>query len=175
MGNLQVKLKQIAVAVICTIAAHTSFATETITANGGAGGSAFAGAGATAGASAGAMSGAGAQANGSQQMQGGNARTIAAGMAAAVSPNACDSAVLWGLWPLESSTCAYKMIAQELLMLGQPVAALFVWCQDSRANQALRMANFQCPGRTVAMPVFQTGAEGDAGYGPYQPFQRVQQ
>lgn len=163
MGKYMKAAKAV-IAVAAWLAAHTSFATETITATGTAG--------AVAGASAGAIAGAqsGAAANGSQIVNGGNTRALGVGMAAAVSPNACDSAVLWGMLPWESEMCALRMISTHLYNMGHTQAATLVMCQDSRARYGLSRAGFQCPAEGSRGPVFQTGAEGESGYQQYAPY-----
>jgi outer membrane lipoprotein SlyB len=168
MGKCMKAAKAV-VAALAWFAAHTSFANEI---DSGGGPAALSKSGAVAGASAGAMSGAGATANGSQTVNGGNARAI--GLGAAVSPATCYGSVLGGIAVWSSDECIRDQQFRQLMSINDVAAREFL-CQNVDQRRALVAAGYECRTRAGAvMPVFQTGSEGDAGYGPYNPFQRVQ-
>lgn len=155
------KAAQAVVAALAWIAAHTSFATETINATGGA-----ASAGAVAGASAGAMSGSGATASGSQTVNGGGG-TRALGLGAAVSPATCYGSVLGGIAVWSSPECIRDQQFRQLMTINDAAAREFL-CQVSEQRRALIAAGLTCntPDNGSRGPIFQTGSWGSE-FGDY--------
>lgn len=169
MGKYMKAAKAV-IAVMAWFAAHTSFATETINANGGA---------ASAGAIAGASAVAGATANGSQTVNGGTVRGYGLGLAASVSPATCYGSILGGGGVTTQEDCLRFQWHQRMLAQADATgsaemyrAARLFLCVNEEAANAMKHAGLDCPPSAGPRgPVFQTGAEGDHGYGPYRPYQ----
>lgn len=134
MGKL-VKAAKLAVAVAAWLAAHTSFATETINATGGnAGAVAGASAGAIAGSSSGATSGA-TGGNPSATVSGGSTRAF--GASAAANNRTCMYPTAMGLWQNQEEICAIGEEAKLLTALHGEDAGKRHLCQGYFMRETL--------------------------------------
>lgn len=178
---MKATMKRISKAVItalAAIAAHTSFATETVH-NGGAGIGIGQGVGIGHGGAGGA-GGAGGTGGGAN-FSGGNTRAYGLGLGAAVSPTTCYGTILGGGGVVTQDDCLRFQWHQRMLAQAEATqnpemfraARLYLCGTNDEVARAMRAAGFDdCPKASGPRgPVFQTGAEGDHGYGPYRPYE----
>jgi hypothetical protein len=110
-----------------------------------------------------------------------NSRAYGLGMGAAVSPATCYGSILGGAAVWENHRCVREQLFRQLQALNLGLAQFAFICQEDEQRQAIEEAanlaaaagdrtSLRCPQRRGPDgPVFQTGAEGDQGYGSYFP------
>lgn len=177
MGKI-VKAAKLAVAVAAWLAAHTSFATETIH-NGGAGVGIGQGVGIGTGGAGGSGGAGGIGGNSAASVSGGSTRAYGLGLGAAVSPATCYGTILGGGGVTTQEDCLRFQWHQRMLAQADATgsaemyrAARLFLCVNAEAANAMKHAGLDCPKPAGPRgPVFQTGAEGASGYDAYRPYQ----
>lgn len=169
MGNRMKRITKAVITALAAFAAHTSSATETIISNTASPTTT------TTVTTPVTVNAPGGATNVHQDGYYGanfNSRAYALGLAASVSAQTCYGSILGGLAVWESTACVRHFQFRELVAVAPAQAAVEFLCQNTDQHRALMAGGYKClttPGPRG--PVFQTGAEGDHGYGAYRPFQ----